>query len=73
MAGAYPGIETITKEKLHEYVKKSGWPAAPVLLEDVARAAGAPESLLEAFRQTGEPDLHEREGPLADPSPVATR
>ncbi|HZK66897.1 MAG TPA: hypothetical protein VFD42_05070 [Chloroflexota bacterium] len=49
MAGTYPGIEMITKEQLHEYVKKSGWPAAPVLLEEVARAAGAPESFLEAI------------------------
>lgn len=50
MASTFHGIEAITKEQLHEYVKKSGWPAAPVLLEEVAREAGAPESFLEAIR-----------------------
>ncbi|MGE5617677.1 MAG: hypothetical protein ACM3US_00290 [Sphingomonadaceae bacterium] len=42
---------TITRKELHDYLRKAGWPMAPVEAIDVARAQKAPENVLSVLER----------------------
>ena len=39
----------ITKDELHKYIKKVGWPTAPIVIAQIAKDHGAPEDVLKAI------------------------
>ncbi len=43
---------TITKEQLHQYLKKVGWPMAPIVIAQFAKENGAPPEVLQAISRT---------------------